>query len=101
MTMITTGKLDNLFSLSIASCQANSTHTRLGTTIDKADFLHMGHHRERFLSNFCLYFGRHPKGRTALGALGYRFDNRRIGMTKEQRPPGGYIVDELIPIGII
>ena len=83
MTMVASRKLDDLFPLGIATSQTNSTHTSFCTTIDKAYFIYIGHHRKGFLSNFCLYFGRHPKGRTALGALGYRFNNGSIGMTKE------------------
>ena len=100
MSMITSLKLNDFVSFRISSGTADRTHNRFCSRTYQTADLHRRHQFCDQLCNFNFSWCWCTKGKSHIARFFYFLDYTRIGMTKDSRSPGTYIVDHFIAIYI-
>ncbi len=93
MTMVAAGKLYDLRTSGETPREPQRAHGGLGPGVDQPDLLDRGHSRHDLFGQLDLTRARRAVARTTCRRRPQRLDDRRVGMTKNHRPPRADQVD--------
>ncbi len=100
MTVITSGKLDNLVPLGGSPRQPYTRHRRLRPTAAKTHFFYARNRTTNFRRQHHLALMRRPVTHSSVSRFSHRLHNFRVGMTQNSWPPTSDIIHILPPIHI-
>src|SRR5260221_2157826 len=100
VTVIMSGKLDDLVASSERPCQSQCAHCGFCAAVDKANHLNRRHQLDDEFSQFSFQPCRSAKTRPASGLLTDRFDNYLWRVAQNQWSPAQHIVDIAVAVHV-
>ena len=100
MAVVAALELQEQRAAGVAACQPDAAHAGLGAGADQAQLLDAGQLGHHGLSQLDLALGWGAKGEAVEQRLLYRFDDGRVAVAEDHRPPGADVVDVLLAVGV-
>src|SRR5438045_7056516 len=101
MTVIAATKFDEFIATGIRSCQAQGTHSSLGTGVDEAHHFKRWYALDHQSCQLIFSLGRRAKAKAALAGLHNCLHHFGMGMSQDHRPPGLDVIEVTIAVHII
>ena len=100
MAVVAAAEFDNDLAASVSAGKTQGAHRRLRPAVDKTYLLNAGHHGDDLLGKLRLDAGGGTVARAKLKLLLEAFDDSRVRVANDERPPRKHIVDIAVAVNV-